>query len=201
MAMSLSSRDRRALAFLGIALVLFVALQSDWVLPAPGAAAASATNVEAAEQALLLAQTRARQMPLVAAESEALGKTLAALETGLLRTQTAALAQAEMREIMGSLLQAEGIAMQSSQFGSVELDGQDYARVPLQVNFTCGIEQFVNLLAAISNAPQLLSNRQIRIVPEGGPTKMVRVQLSVAGYLPSAKTPELIQKATSGGRP
>jgi hypothetical protein len=114
--------------------------------------------------------------------------------------QAAALAQAEMRELVGNLLADEQITMQSTQFGAVRLEGDAFAQVPLVVNFSCAIEKFVNLMAAIANAPRTLSTRQIRISPEQGETKAVRVQLTVAGYLPVSRTPELVKKTgTAGG--
>jgi len=89
--------------------------------------------------------------------------------------------------------------MEASQFGAVQLDGEDYAQVPLNVNFRCGIEQFVNLMAAIANAPELLATRRIRVTPENRATKSVRVQLTVAGLLPIARTPELQPKTAARG--
>jgi len=194
---SLSSRDRRALLYLGVALGLFLLLQLDFGLP-EGPAAGSG-SVEAAEQQYLLARTRARQGPLVDAEFGAVSQTQAQMEQGLLQAETAALAQAEMREVVGNLLSAEQINMQSSQFGAVKLEGDVFTQVPLVVSFRCGIEKFVNLLSAIANAPRTLSTRQIRITPEQNETKTVQVQLTVSGYLPVSRTPELVKRPPAGG--
>lgn len=71
--------------------------------------------------------------------------------------------------------------------------------MPINVNFQCGIEQFVNLMAAVANAPELLATRRIRITPENHATKSVRVQLTVAGLLPVARTPELKPKTAGSG--
>jgi hypothetical protein len=197
MAAQLQSRDKRALALLLAAFGIAGLLQLD--IFAPGAASASAGSLEAAEQRLLLAQVKARQLPLAEAELDAATRQLDVLEQGLLKSESAALAQAEMRQLVGDLLGAEGISMESSQFGAVQLDGEDYAQVPLNVDFRCGIEQFVNLMAAVANAPQLLAPRRIRITPANDATKNVRVQLTVAGLLPAARTPELKPKTTAGG--
>jgi Tfp pilus assembly protein PilO len=197
MAVELKSRDRRALLLLLAALGITALLQLDVFTPG-AASSASAGSLEAAEQRLLLAQVRARKLPLAEAELDAAQRQLDILEQGLLKSESAALAQAEMRTLVGDLLAAEGITMESSQFGAVQLDGEDYAQVPLNVNFQCGIEQFVNLLAAVANAPELLSTRRIRMTPENHATKSVRVQLTVAGLLPVARTPELKPKTAAG---
>lgn len=195
---SLSQRDRRALTLLGGALVLFLLLQFDFWLPS-GGAIASGDSIEAAEERFLLARARARQKPLVDAEFGAASQVESQMEQRLLAAQNAALAQAEMRELVGNLLTDEQIAMQSSQFGPVRLEGGAFAQVPLVVSFSCAIEKFVNLMASIANAPRVLSTRQIRITPEKNDTKTVRVQLTVAGYLPASRTPELVKKAGTGG--
>jgi Tfp pilus assembly protein PilO len=198
MAVQLQSRDRRAVVLLLGALAIAALLQLDIFKPA-ASSDASGSSLEAAEQRLLLAQVKARQLPLAEAELDAAKRQLEVLEQGLLKSESAALAQAEMRQLVGDLLAAEGITMESSQFGTVQLDGEDYAQVPLNVNFQCGIEQFVNLMAAIANAPQLLATRRIQIAPENHATKSVRVQLTVAGLLPAARTPELKPKTAGAG--
>ena len=63
-----------------------------------------------------------------------------------------------MRQLVEDLLTAEGIAMRGSRFGTVTLEGESYTQVPLIVDFECQIEQFVNWMAAVANAPQLLSH-------------------------------------------
>lgn len=198
MAVPLQSRDQRALLLLLAALAIAAVSQLD--IFAPGAASdAAGSSLEVAEQRLLLAQVKARQLPLAEAELDAAKRQLEVLEQGLLKSESAALAQAEMRQLVGDLLAAEGITMESSQFAAVQLDGEDYAQVPLNVNFQCGIEQFVNLMAALANAPELLATRRIRVTPENHATKSVRVQLTVAGLLPTARTPELKPKTAARG--
>jgi hypothetical protein len=81
----------------------------------------------------------------------------------------------------------------------VQLEGEDYAQVPVTVDFQCGIEQFVNLMAGVANAPALLSTRRVRMTMANPSTKSVKVQLTVSGYLPVSRTPELQPKSGSTG--
>jgi len=196
MAAAMSTRDRRALIILGGAVALFALLQFDVVLPG-GAGALTAAPVNAVEEQLLTAQVASRQRPLTQAELKAAQATLANAEKRLLTSDTAALASAEMREIAGKILEAEGIKMDSSQFGRAELEGDYYAQVPLVVHFNCAIEQVVNLMAAIANAGPLLTTREVRISPSKSETKTVAVRMTIAGYLPVARTPELVKKKES----
>ncbi len=193
--MPVSDRDRRALLFLGIAFVLFLLLQTDWILPPPGAAASALGSVEAEQNKLLLSQTQVRQEPLLSAEYRSLKSLEESLEDRLLESETAALAQAEMRERVGELLEDAGISMRASRFTNVEAEGEDFAQVPLIVDFTCDVTRFVNLLADIANAEEILSTREIKVSSANPKTKAVRVELTISGYLPITSTPELIKKS------
>ena len=193
--MPVSDRDRRALLFLGIAFVLFLLLQTDWILPPPGAAVSSLGSVEAEQNKLLLAQTQVRQEPLLSAEYRSSKSLEESLEDRLLESETAALAQAEMRERVGELLEGAGISMRASRFANVEAEGEDFAQVPLIVDFTCDVTRFVNLLADIANAQEILSTREIKVSLANPKTKAVRVELTISGYLPITSTPELIKKS------
>ena len=194
--MAVQSRDRRALIILGVAAILFLLLQTDFIIPS-GGGSSIVTNVEASEEKLLLAQTRVRQKPAVDAEFKAISAQQEALEKGLLASETAALAQAEMRELIGGLLRRAGIAMKASRFGTVRLEGEDYTQIPLIVDFNCTIERFVNLMADIANAETLLSSRAIKVGAGNAETKSVTVQFTVSGYLPVSRTPELARKSSA----
>jgi Tfp pilus assembly protein PilO len=196
--MQVSDKDRRALLILGAAFVLFLLFQTDLIFPAPDASASASQSIEAEENQLLLAQTQVRQEPLLSSENQAVRALEESLEARLLKSETAALAQAEMRERVGELLQGAGISMRASRFAPVEAEGDDFAQVPLVIDFDCDITRFVNLLADVANAPELLSTREIKVSSSKQKTKSVRVELTVSGYLPISRTPGLVKK--SGGR-
>ena len=192
--MPVTDRDRRALMFLGITFVLFLLLQTDWILPPQGATASTSGSIEAEQNKLLLAQAQVRQEPLLSAEYQSLSSLEESLEDRLLESETAALAQAEMRERVGELLEGAGISMRASRFKTVEAEGEDFAQVPLIVDFSCDITRFVNLLADIANARELLSTREIKVSSANPKTKTVRVELTVSGYMPIDRAPELTKK-------
>ena len=195
----MTERDKKALIGLGIAVVLFLLLQTDMPLPGLGGGSTESTSVEAAEQKLRLARARAGRGPLVEAEAKSARESLEGVEKGLLQSENAALAKAEMRQIVEDLLRAEGIAMQSAGFATVEREGEHYAAVPVVVDVSCRIEQFVNWLAAVGNAPKLLATRTIRVGSANKDTKAVKARVTVAGFLPVARTPELIEDESGLG--
>lgn len=195
----MSQRDKRALLILVGAVALFAILQLDVFAPSDGAATPSSDSIAALEQRLELARERAARKPLTQAELDAARRSLEHVEQRLLTSENPALAQAEMRSLVGDLLAAEGVAMGSSQFGQVAAEEDAYAMVPLSVDFTCSIEQLVNLTAAIANAPKLLTTRLIRVRPEKPEVKSIQVRMTIAGYLPIERAPELKPKAAAGG--
>jgi predicted RNA-binding protein YlqC (UPF0109 family) len=50
----------------------------------------------------------------------------------------------------------------------------------VEVSFTCGIEQLVNLLAALGDQPQLVATEEIRVNHGNDKKKNVQVRLMVA---------------------
>jgi Tfp pilus assembly protein PilO len=188
------------LLILVVAVALFGLLQLDIFAPSGGSSAgASGDRIAVLEQGLELARDRAARKPLTEAELAAARKLLDAAQQRLLSSENPALAQAEMRSLVGDLLSAEGVALGASTFGQVASEQDEYAMVPLSVDFTCSIEQLVNLTAAIANAPKLLTTRLIRVRPEKPDVKSVQVRMTVAGYLPIERAPELLPKGGEGG--
>lgn len=182
---SLSQRDRRALLLLGAAVAVFLVLQFG-VLPRTAGGVVSSTPVDVLERRLLRLQQVAQQKPRAAAEAQTAARELAAIEQGLLKAATPALASAQMQQILKDLLTSQGINLQASEFGMVKAVGEDYAQVPLTVIFICSIDQWINWMAAVRNAPQLLSTVEMRLLPKEPAKKTVEVRMVVAGYIPAS---------------
>ncbi len=189
----LTEREKRMLLALAAALLAFGFWQVGIRWLQSGSAAAGG-SIEAYEQRFELVREQAGRKPLSDAEYRAVEQALEKIEGRLLDSNTQALAQAEMQSLLGDLLKSESIAMRNSRFGTVELEGEHYTQVPLTVEFTCAIEQFVNLMAAIANAPKMLATRSLRLRQDDAETKAVRVRMTVCGYLPSERTPELVKR-------
>ena len=195
----MNPRDKRALLLLAGAVALFAILQLDIFAPSASSSSASGDSLAVLEQRLELAREKAARKPLTQAELDAARRSLENVEQRLLASENPALAQAEMRSLVGDLLTAEGVGLGSSQFGQVASEQDAYAMVPLSVDFTCSIEQLVNLTAAIGNAPKLLTTRLVRVRPEKPEVKSIQVRMTVAGYLPIDRAPELKPKSAAGG--
>ncbi len=196
----MTQRDKRALLLLLVALPVFAMLGvfDPSAYSDAGGSASVSDEVAVLEQGLELAKDRAARKPLTQAELAAARTLLDSVEGRLLSSETPALAQAEMRSLVGDLLTAEGVALGSSQFGQVESEQDEYAMVPLSVDFTCSIEQLINLTASLANAEKLLTTRLIRVRPDKPEVKSIRVRMTVAGYLPIERAPELAPKPAGG---
>lgn len=190
----LTDREKRMLLVLA-PVILAVGFWQIGIRSSRGGSTLTGSSVEMFEQRFELAREQAARKPLSDAEYRAAEQALEKIEGRLLASETASLAQAEMQLLLVDLLKGEGIVMHNSRFETVSLEGEHYAQIPLTVDFTCAIEQFVNLMAAIANASQLLTTRSLRINQDNAETKAVRVQATVSGYLPVERTPELVQRA------
>jgi Tfp pilus assembly protein PilO len=180
----LSERDRRALLLLGAVVVVFLVLQYG-VFPRTGGGAESGASIDLLEQRLRRLQLVARQKPRAASEAEAAARELAEAEKGLLKAATPAQASAEMQQVLKELLGSQGINLTTSEFGPPKAVGEQYAQVPLTVVFTCSIDQWINWMAAVRNAPQVLSTLETRIQPRDQKAKTMDVRAVVAGYIPA----------------
>ncbi len=166
-------------------MAVFLVLQFG-VLPRTAGGVVSSTPVDVLEKRLLRLQQVAQQKPRAAAEAQTAGRELGAMEHGLLKATTPALASAQMQQIMKELLTSQGISLQASEFGAVKAVGEDYAQVPLTVIFICSIDQWINWMSAVRNAPQLLSTLEMRVLQKEPAKKTLEVRMVVAGYIPAS---------------
>ena len=177
----LAERDKRALRVLAVALALAILWQMGRSFTGLGGLATEAI-LESLEQRYTLAQQLAARQPAREREARQRARALARLETGLLKSASPALAQAELRTAMSDLLEQAGIELEGSSFAPPETSGM-YGAVPLGVEFTCGMDQLVALLASLATAETILAPRDLELRADHPETGSVRVRLTVEGYL------------------
>jgi len=192
--MKLDKRDRRALLLLAAALLVMLLLK--WSVKAgPEVAEAAADSVEMAEKKL----TRLRQLAATVPGKEALLKQanaqLAVKEEGVIHADTAQQAQAQLLQTIRTLGKTESIDARGGEFGPVKPLGDDYGEVSVAVSFGCGIDRFVNFLAALTSEKALLATSEMRITSANPKEKTVNVRLTLSGVIPRKLVPE--QKGTS----
>ena len=189
--MTVGTLDRRTAALLGVgvAAVLLLRFGIYGRGDAP-AVVGGADSVEAAENRLERLRKIAQVIPAREAELQRAQELLASREKRLLAAATAAQAQAQLQETVRGIGQKEGIEVRGAEELKIKALGDDYGEVSVTVAFTCTIEQFVNLLAALANEPQLLATSEIRISAANAKQKTIQVRLSVSGAVPKKLVPE-----------
>ena len=187
--MKLEKRDQRALLLLGAAAVVMLLLKLS-TRSGPEVAEAATDSVEMAEKKL----ARLRQLDTTVPGKEALLKQaneqLAAREAGVIQAQTAQQAQAQLLQVIRELGKKESFDARGGEFGPVSPLGADYGEVSVAVSFECGIDHFVNFLAALTSEKALLASSEMRISAANPKEKTVTVRLTLSGVIPRHLVPE-----------
>ena len=110
-------------------------------------------------------------------------------EKGMLKAETSAQAQAQLQDMLHRVGQLNGIDIRGVEDARVRLLGNDYGEASVTVRFSCLIEQLVNLLAALTKEPELLSTHEVRIASANAKEKTVSVRLTLAGVVPRKLVP------------
>jgi uncharacterized membrane protein required for colicin V production len=191
MPIEVGSIDRRTLIFLigGIALILILR-----VIFFGG----SGVTVVEANDSIPMAEKRLARLRLLAAtvpgkeDLVAHAKTeLTDRERGVLLADTQAQAQAQLQEITQTVAKANGIDARGNQGFTGQAISEDYGEISTTVAFNCGIEQLVNLLAALANnQPQILATNEISVVGGNDKKKNVQVRLTVSALVPRKLIPK-----------
>jgi Tfp pilus assembly protein PilO len=184
------SRKQIGILVLGLALlaVRLVTLLRD-TSPAP--VVASADSIPIAEHRLerlrqLAATVQGKEAVLKQAQAE-----LRTREAGILKADTAAQAGAQLLDIIRRIGMANGIDVRGAEeVNRIRPLATDYGEVSVAVNFTCGIEQLVNFLAALADEPQILATNEINISGGNDKNKNVQVRLSLSGIAPKKLVPD-----------
>ena len=187
--------DRRLL-WLMVLLLVLVALRYTVFGDRQPQVVAPAETVAVAERRL----QRLRDVAATVNGKEAVLKRasadLEAREKGLIQADTSAQAQARLLDTIHRIAAANGFdARGVDQFSEARPLGTDYGVVSVTETFTCGIEQLVNFLAALSNEPEILATNEIQISGGNDKKKNIQVRLSLSGVVPRKLVP--VKKAGS----
>ena len=180
--MNLQPRDRRALAILGGAVVIvLIWLASSGPTAAPAVVAVD--NVPAAEKRLARLRLLAASVPGKDQVLKQVQGELGQREAGLIQADTAAQAQAQLVQIVRRLARAENLDLRNTEIGEVKKFGTEYGEVAVSANFECGIEQLLNLMAALTAQKELIGTTDLRIGAANPKQKTMPVRLTVSGLV------------------
>ena len=199
--MTVSPRERRSLAWMGVSLALsgvWYLWQNSGTGPAPVVAATDSTSL--AEKRLARLRDTAATVPQKEEILKSVTADLAKREAGLIPGDTAAQAQATLLQILRKLCGAQQIEIKSTELVGIAPLGDAYGEASVAVNLECRMEQLVNLLADLSAQPQLLTTSDLQVAAANAKEKTVSVRLGVSGVTARKLVPEklLPQKKGSG---
>jgi Type II secretion system (T2SS), protein M subtype b len=192
--MTTGTFDRKSLLLLagGVTaiLVLWLALPGNRQPAAGAVIAVTADSIPATEKRLERMRAIAASVP---AREEMLKQALADLaarEKGVMKADTAPQAQAQLIDLVQTIAKANGIDSHGVERMDAKVVSKDYGEVSVEVAFTCGIEQLVNLLASLADQPQILSTNEIRVNGGADKNKNIEVRLGVTALVTRKLLPE-----------
>ena len=198
--MTLTPRERRSLAGLGVSLALS-GIWALWQSNGTGTAAivAPTDSTELAEKRLARLRDTAATVPAKEEILKGVAAQLAKREAGLLPGETAAQAQAELLTIVRRLCAAQQIEIKSIELTGIAPLGDAYGVASVAVNIECRMEQLINLLADLGGQPQLLTTSELQIAAANAKEKTVNVRLAVSGVTARKLVPEKLTSKKGGG--
>jgi len=183
MAVQVGTLDRR-LVF------LFVGCVTLFLIVRFGFYGDSGQTVIAATDSIPMAETRLARLRQLAAtvsgKEDLVTHAKAELtdrEKGLLMQDTEPQADAQLLEIIQATARSNGIDARGMQEFGRQAIGDDYGEIWTTVAFTCGIEQLVNLLAALGDQPQILATKEISVSGGNDKKKNIQVRLTVSAVV------------------
>ncbi|HYL35120.1 MAG TPA: type II secretion system protein GspM [Bryobacteraceae bacterium] len=191
--MTLQARDKRALWLLGAALLLALLYWAATRSPSvPASATLPADSIERSERRLTalgaaLATVGGKEDLLRQASAE-----LAAREKGLIPGDTASQAQAQLLQIVGRIAkqQTPPIEIRQAEFAQPRPYGDAYGVVSVSVTIDCRTDELVNLLAGLTQQPELVSTEDIRFGVANPKSKSMPMRITISGLVPRRLVPE-----------
>jgi hypothetical protein len=188
--MNLSARDRKALIFLGAALVVF-ALLKFVVFPDSAGPADQTSSLDSAQlrQRVALLRQTAALLPVREALQKQSNADLADREKGIIQAGTAAEAQSELLQTAQRIGKANEIDVRGGELSPPKAFGE-YGIVYATVTFDCHIEQLLNFLADLTREPQMIVPSEEHITSGNVKDKTMTVRLVLAGVVAKKLIPE-----------
>lgn len=191
--MNIGNLDRRwRTAIVASAALLIPA--AAWRFGLFGGADANAVSpsvaIPIAENRLAALRVRAASVPGKEERFQKAQAELATREKGILKADTRAQAQAQLIEMVQTIARANGIEARGVERMGELVVSNDYGEVNVDLAFSCGIEQLVNLLASLADQPQIMAVNSLRVTGGNDKKKSIQVRLSVGALVARKLLPE-----------
>ncbi len=189
--MTISDRERRSLAFLGVSVTLTLL----YYLMSPSDAPKVVAPVNPGETAEKRLDRLRQSAALLPAREDALKAVTAenlVREKSLIVADTAPQAQAQLLQIIRRVARQEAppIDLRGVEIGQVRPLGDAYGEASVSISIECKIEQLVNLMAQLTSQPEVLASSDLRISSSNTDEKTLSVRLTISGLIPKKLVPE-----------
>ena len=200
--MTMSSRDKRALAILGAVLVLAAIY---WIAGSSGtsqsinqatsnskSAAVAVDTVDGAEKRLANMRVQAAKLDAKETLLKQASTELAEREKGLIPGDTAEQAQAQLLQILKRVakVQSPPLEIRQLELGQPRLYGDAYGKVTVSATIDCRIDEIVNFLATLSAQPEITATDELRFGMANPRQKTMPVRVTVSGLVARRLVPE-----------
>ncbi len=191
--MTISDRDKRALRILAAAVVVAFLY---WIATrTPGTStsvSAPVDTVDRAEKRLTALRTSLATVDGKEAVMKEAAAELADRERGLLPGDTANQAQAQLLEIINRVAkeQTPPIEIRQAEFAQPRPFGDAYGVVTVAVSLDCRTDELVNLIAGLSQQPELIATEEIRTGAANPKSKSMTTRISISGIVPRKLVPK-----------
>ncbi len=194
----LTERERKLVialipSLLIIAIIYYATEPSSTAAPVVDTAAA----IELAKQRLDRSRIISAALPSKMELKKSLDANVAGWDKRLISADTPAQAQAQLNQIFRRVARVQGptVEIRAVDIGTAQPAGT-YAEIVVNVVFDCQVEGLLNLLTDLSNQPEFLSWRDVRIQSPDSKQKRINVSMTLVGLASS----KLFGKAGPGGR-
>ncbi len=191
--MNLTERDKRALGLLAAALAIaFIYWIATRTPSTATSVAAPVDSVERSEKRLTTLRTALATVDGKEAVMKRAAAELADREKGLLPGDTANQAQAQLLQIINRVAkqQTPPIEIRQTEFAQPRSFGDAYGVVTVMVSLDCRTDELLNLVAGLSQQPELIATEELRTGAANPKTKSMATRLAVSGIVPRKLVPE-----------
>ncbi|HTS46917.1 MAG TPA: type II secretion system protein GspM [Bryobacteraceae bacterium] len=191
--MKLTDRDKRALRLLiaavAIAFLYWIATRSSGTTTS---VAAPVDSVERSEKRLTALRTALATVDGKEAVMKQAAAELADREKGLLPGDTANQAQAQLLQIINRVAKEQNppIEIRQTEFAQPRSFGDAYGLVTVAVSLDCRTDELLNLVAGLSQQPELIATEELRTGAANAKSKSMSTRLAISGIVPRKLVPE-----------
>ena len=190
--MTIGERDKRALLMLAAAAAVFLPVWLFTRTPSPRAGVAAVDSVDRSEKRLSNLRTALATVDGKEAVLKQAAAELEDREKGLLPGDTANQAQAHLLEIINRLAkqQIPPIEIRQAEFAQPRPYGDAYGLVAVAVTMDCRTDELLNLVAGLSQQPELIATEDFRTGNAHPKTKIMVTRITVTGIVPRKLVPD-----------